>query len=104
MLKPNLRLTMYSLRCTSAVSKFEPMVKIVDVVVSVTLQHKLDLKVIVKAFPFVEYRRKQFPSAVFRLRKPKTVTLIFGTVRWFVLGLNRKKKRKHYRGGVELGA
>jgi hypothetical protein len=55
-------------------------VKIVNAVVSVTLQHKLDLTAIVKAFPFVQYRREQFPGAVFRLsyrrKKVNNLTLI----------------------------
>jgi len=85
---------MHFSRCTSAMSKFEPMVKIVNVVVSVTLQHKLDLEAIVKAFPFVKYRRKQFPGAVFRLRKPKTVTLLFGTGKMVCVGAKSEKEAK----------
>lgn len=75
-------------------SKFEPMVKIVNVVASVTLQHKLDLKAIVNAFPSVEYRREQFPGAVFRLRKPKTVTLLFGTGKMVCVGAKSEKEAK----------
>ncbi len=85
---------MHSSRCTSAMSKFEPMVKIVNVVASVTLQHKLDLEAIVKAFPSVEYRREQFPGAVFRLRKPKTVTLLFGTGKMVCVGAKSEKEAK----------
>lgn len=85
---------MHSSKCTSTMSKFEPMVKIVNVVVSVTLQHKLDLKAIVKAFPFVKYRRKQFPGAVFRLRKPKAVTLLFGTGKMVCVGAKSEKEAK----------
>ncbi len=56
MSKSNLRLAMDSIararRCMSPMLKSEINIKIVNVVVSVTLQHKLDLNAIVKALPF----------------------------------------------------
>lgn len=52
-------------------------VKIENVVATATFPQEIDLPSIVKAFPEVEYRPKQFPGLVFRLKKPKTATLIF---------------------------
>jgi TATA binding protein of transcription factor TFIID len=34
---------------------------------------------IFKKFPLVEYNPEQFPGAVFRLKSPKTSTLLFST-------------------------
>ena len=67
-------------------SSFKPAVKIVNVVVSVPLHNKLDLKAIVKAFPSVEYRPGRFPGAIFRLRKPRAVALLFGTGKMVCVG------------------
>lgn len=75
-------------------SNFKPVVKIVNVVVTVTLPHKLDLKAIVNAFPSVEYRREQFPGAVFRLKKPRTVTLLFGTGKMVCVGAKSENEAK----------
>ncbi len=55
------------------------MVEIVNVVASATIDQKLDLYKIQDKFSDVEYNPDQFPGAVFRLRNPKTATLIFRT-------------------------
>ncbi len=40
---------------------------------------KMDLNEITRIFPDVEYHPDQFPGAVFRLKTPKTATLLFST-------------------------
>jgi transcription initiation factor TFIID TATA-box-binding protein len=55
----------------------KPLVDIVNVVASATIDQKLDLNEITKKFPDVEYHPEQFPGAVFRLKSPKTATLLF---------------------------
>ena len=57
----------------------KPIVEIVNVVASAVLDQKLDLNKIQKTFPGVEYHPDQFPGAVFRLKNPKTATLLFST-------------------------
>ncbi|MFA9437522.1 MAG: hypothetical protein ACEROO_10460, partial [Candidatus Bathyarchaeota archaeon] len=54
-------------------------INIVNVVASVTLDQKINLLDIMKVFRNVEYRPKKFPGLVFRLKRPKTATLIFST-------------------------
>ncbi len=56
-----------------------PIIEIVNVVASATIDQKLDLNKIADEFPDVEYHPEQFPGAVFRLRSPKTATLLFST-------------------------
>lgn len=56
-----------------------PIVSIENVVASATIDQKLDLDEIQKKFPDVEYNPEQFPGAVFRLKSPKTATLLFRT-------------------------
>lgn len=60
-------------------AKTKPIIEIVNVVASAVLDQKLDLYEIQKKFPDVEYNPDQFPGAVFRLRTPKTATLLFST-------------------------
>ena len=55
----------------------KPLVDIVNVVASATIDQKLDLNEITKKFPDVEYHPEQFPGAAFRLKSPKTATLLF---------------------------
>jgi len=55
----------------------KPIVAIVNVVASASVDQKMDLNEITSKFPDVEYHPDQFPGLVFRLRIPKTATLIF---------------------------
>ena len=57
----------------------KPIIAIVNVVASATIEQRLDLNDITKKFPDVEWNPEQFPGAVFRLRNPKTATLLFGS-------------------------
>ncbi len=57
----------------------KPLISIVNVVASATIDQRLDLKDIVKKFPDVEWNPDQFPGAVFRLKNPRTATLLFRT-------------------------
>jgi transcription initiation factor TFIID TATA-box-binding protein len=59
--------------------KHEAYINIENVVASATLKQKIDLNSIVRLFPGVEYRPEQFPGLVYRLKKPKTATLIFSS-------------------------
>jgi len=54
-------------------------ISIENVVASATLNQKVDLNAVVKGYPGVEYRPEQFPGLVFRLKRPKTATLIFNS-------------------------
>lgn len=53
------------------------MITIVNVVASADVMQKMDLNEITKKFSDVEYHPDQFPGLVFRLKTPKTATLIF---------------------------
>ncbi len=58
-------------------TKTKPIISIVNVVVSATIEQRLDLKEITKKFRDVEWNPELFPGAVFRLKNPKTATLLF---------------------------
>ena len=69
-------------------------VKIQNVVASATLDQKINLLDIMKIFRNVEYRPKQFPGLVFRLKKPKTATLIFGSGKMVCTGARSEKEAR----------
>ncbi len=66
-------------------------INIVNVVASVTLNQKFNLLDIVKIFRNVEYNPKRFPGLVFRLKRPKTATLIFSTGKMVCTGATSEK-------------
>ena len=69
-------------------------VRIENVVATAKLNHKIELNAVVKGYPTVEYRPKLFPGLVFRLRKPKTATLIFSTGKMVCTGAKSEKEAK----------
>ncbi len=62
-----------------------------NVVATASLDQKLNLLDIIKVFRNVEYRPKQFPGLVFRLKRPKTTTLIFSTGKMVCTGAKSEK-------------
>ena len=75
-------------------------VKIQNVVASASLDQKLNLLDIMKVFRNVEYRPKQFPGLVFRLKRPKTATLIFGSGKMVCTGAKSEKQARSAVGKV----
>ncbi len=63
-----------------------PIIEIVNVVASATIDQKLDLNKIQEKFPDVEYHPDVFPGAVFRIRNPKSSTLLFSTGKMICTG------------------
>ena len=74
--------------------KVKAVVNIENVVASATLKQKVDLNAVVKSYPGVEYRPEQFPGLVFRLKKPKTATLIFNSGKMVCTGAKSEKEAK----------
>ena len=82
-----------------------------NVVASATIDQQLNLDDITKKFPDTEYHPEQFPGLVFRLRNPKTATLIFRTGKMVCTGskssdLARKAVKtvvgKLRKGGIKI--
>jgi transcription initiation factor TFIID TATA-box-binding protein len=66
-------------------------IEIVNVVASASLDQKFNLIDIFKVIRNAEYRPKTFPGLVFRLKKPKTATLIFSTGKMVCTGAKSEK-------------
>ena len=84
----------YIFGVTSGMSHYKASINIENVVASATLKQNIDLNSVVKAFPSVEYRPEQFPGLVFRLKKPKTATLIFGSGKMVCTGAKSERQAK----------
>jgi transcription initiation factor TFIID TATA-box-binding protein len=72
--------------------KREPVIHIQNIVASAALNQKISLTTIVEKFPHTEYSPRVFPGLVFRLKKPKTATLIFGTGKMVCTGAKSEKE------------
>ena len=66
--------------------KPEPEVKIVNVVATVKVNQEINLRRILEKIPQAEYDPKRFPGLVYRLTKPKTAILIFGSGNMVITG------------------
>ena len=73
-------------------SKRKPSITIQNIVASATLNQRVSLKTIVEKFPHTEYSPNVFPGLVFRLKKPKTATLIFETGKMVCTGAKSEKE------------
>ncbi len=71
--------------------KRKPSICIQNIVASASLNQTVNLDLIVKRFPHTEYRPNVFPGLVFRLKKPKTATLIFKTGKMVCTGAKSEK-------------
>lgn len=73
-------------------SKRIPVIRIQNIVASAALNQRISLGKIVEKFPFAEYSPRVFPGLVFRLKKPKTATLIFETGKMVCTGAKSEKE------------
>ena len=80
--------------------KTKAVINIENVVASATLNQKVDLNAVVKGYPGVEYRPEQFPGLVFRLKRPKTATLIFSSGKMVCTGAKSEKLARSAVGKV----
>ena len=80
--------------------KTKPIIIIQNIVASVSLNQKINLQEIVEKFPQTEYNPSVFPGLVFRLKKPKTATLIFGTGKMVCTGAKSEKESRRAVGKV----
>jgi transcription initiation factor TFIID TATA-box-binding protein len=69
-------------------------IHIQNVVATGTLNQKVDLNAVVKGNQGAQYRPEQFPGLVFRLKRPKTATLIFSTGKMVCTGAKSEKESR----------
>jgi transcription initiation factor TFIID TATA-box-binding protein len=74
--------------------KNEAIINIQNVVATGNMNQKVDLNAVVKSYPGAEYRPEQFPGLVFRLKRPKTATLIFSSGKMVCTGARSGKESR----------
>ena len=74
--------------------KTKAIITIQNVVASATLNQKVDLNAVGKSYPDAEYRPGLFPGLVFRLKRPKTTTLIFSSGKMICTGAKSGKESR----------
>lgn len=74
--------------------KKKAIINIQNVVATATLGQDLDPDSIVRVFPSVEYRPEKFPGLVYRLKKPKTATLIFRSGKMVCTGAKSERQAR----------
>ena len=70
----------------------KPMVSLVNVVSSASVEQKMNLIEIKKKFPKTEYNPEQFPGLIHRMLDPKTVILIFASGKLVCVGAKLEKE------------
>ena len=75
-------------------SKSKITTRIENVVASVILNQRFDLDEIAATMPNVEFDPDAFPGLVYRLKKPKTATLIFSTGKMVCTGAKSVKESR----------
>ena len=89
----------------------KPIVSIVNVVASASVDQRIDLNAITKKFPDTEYHPEQFPGLVFRIKSPKTATLIFSSGKMVCTGAKSEEQaikavrsvvQKLRKGGIKI--
>lgn len=78
----------------TGVPQTKAIVSIENVVASASINQTVDLNQITKNFVDVEYHPDQFPGLVFRLKTPKTATLIFSSGKMVCTGAKSEEKAR----------
>ncbi len=65
-----------------------------NVVASASLDQHLDINSILRISPSAGYRPERFPGLVYRLKRPKTATLIFSSGQMICTGARSEKQAK----------
>jgi len=77
-----------------SLAEHKAFINIENVVATGNLHQNIDLSSIVRVFPGVEYRPEQFPGLVYRVKKPKTTSLIFGSGKMVCTG-SKSERQAH---------
>ncbi len=64
----------------------KPIIKIENIVATVTLDQALDLSAIARSVPNIEYDPEEFPGLIMRLESPRLTALVFNSGKMVVTG------------------
>jgi len=69
-------------------------INIENVVATAVPKQDVDLNSIIRVFPAVQYQPEVFPGLVYRLKKPKTATLIFSSGKMVCTGAKSERQAR----------
>lgn len=72
----------------AVIPKIDPQIKIQNIVVSADLHANIDLFSLSKNVREVDYEPEQFPGAIFRIKEPKAVIILFKNGKLICTGSN----------------
>jgi len=72
----------------------DQIINIQNVVATASVGQNFDLRSIARTIPGVEYRPETFPGLVYRLKKPKTATLIFSSGKMVCTGAKSERQSR----------
>src|SRR3989475_5290274 len=78
----------------SVMPQTKAIVSIENVVASASINQRVELNLITKNFVDVEYHPDTFPGLVFRLKSPKTATLIFSSGKMVCTGAKSEEQAR----------
>lgn len=78
----------------AGIPKINPQIKIQNIVVSADLHANVDLFSLSKGVKEVDYEPEQFPGAIFRIKEPKSVIILFKNGKLICTGSNTTKNIK----------
>src|SRR5208282_5184637 len=81
-----------SIILVQSLAEHKAFINIENVVATGNLHQNVDLNSIVRVFPGVEYRPEQFPGLVYRVKKPKATSLIFGSGKMVCTGAKSERQ------------
>lgn len=81
-------------RPASKINKINPQIKIQNIVVSADLHANIDLFSLSKNIREIDYEPEQFPGAIFRIKEPKAVIILFKNGKLICTGANAVKNIK----------
>jgi transcription initiation factor TFIID TATA-box-binding protein len=79
---------------SNKITKLNPQIKIQNIVVSADLHANIDLFSLTKDVKEVSYEPEQFPGAIFRIKEPKAVIILFKNGKLICTGSNNTKNIK----------
>ena len=83
-----------SKKAIEKIPKLNPQIKIQNIVVSADLHANIDLFSLTKNVKEVSYEPEQFPGAIFRIKEPKAVIILFKNGKLICTGSNNTKNIK----------
>ena len=90
--KSAIRKVVRELKKSSFIIRGEPKIEIVNMVASANIGSKVDLERAADVLENIMYEPEQFPGAIYRMKEPKVVILIFSSGKFVITGARKEEQ------------